>query len=216
MDELGEITDYIYEVASEDALIIRGLSKDDTLSDEISVTVIATGFEANNLFDPSKPKRQPETFDLLSNKLNADLVETLSELPDELLMVHGQSKRSLVNDLGYETQQIIEFDVDCAEPLEVKWQKNMNVENENEIAEVTLKKAQHIQKLLHKEGFSNKVIKENIDIFEDIPAYKRRNIPIQLENKASESTLSRFTLGADEDNEPVFRENNAYLNNNVD
>jgi len=29
MDELGEITDYIYEVASDDALIIRGLSKDD-------------------------------------------------------------------------------------------------------------------------------------------------------------------------------------------
>jgi len=45
MDELGEITDYIYEVASDDALIIRGLSKDDNLNEDISVTIIATGLK---------------------------------------------------------------------------------------------------------------------------------------------------------------------------
>jgi cell division protein FtsZ len=33
MDELGEITDYIYDVASDDALIIRGLSKDESLGE---------------------------------------------------------------------------------------------------------------------------------------------------------------------------------------
>ena len=39
MDELGEITDYMYAVAADDALIIRGLSKDPSLGDEISVIV---------------------------------------------------------------------------------------------------------------------------------------------------------------------------------
>ncbi len=52
MDELGEITDYMYETASEDALIIRGLSQDENLGDNISVTVIATGFPANSIFTP--------------------------------------------------------------------------------------------------------------------------------------------------------------------
>ncbi|MBK7478606.1 MAG: cell division protein FtsZ [Bacteroidales bacterium] len=60
MDELGQITDYMYEVSSEDALIIRGLSQDDSLGEEISVTVIATGFPSNSILTPykkPKPKR---------------------------------------------------------------------------------------------------------------------------------------------------------------
>jgi len=222
MDELGEITDYIYDVASEDALIIRGLSKDDSLGEELSVAVIATGFEANNLFQPYIPKGPRQKYDLLTSEndntnKNVNLLEAVTATSsDELFVVHDRSQQSLVNNFGYEPQQFIEFDVDCAESIEVKWQKNFDNEREDESTELTLKKAQHVQKLLQKEGFSNKVIKENIDIFEDVPAYKRRNIPIKLENKATESALSRFTLGADDDNEPVFRENNAYLNSNVD
>src|SRR5512136_21741 len=67
MDELGEITDYMYDSASDDALIIRGLSKDDNLKDEISVTVIATGFESNSIFQPYKPNK-PSKVELLTGK----------------------------------------------------------------------------------------------------------------------------------------------------
>ena len=35
MDELGEITDYMYDYASDDALIIRGLSKEESLNEEL-------------------------------------------------------------------------------------------------------------------------------------------------------------------------------------
>ena len=57
MDELGEITDYMYEASSEDALIIRGLSQDPALGENISVTVIATGFPSNSILTPyKKPK----------------------------------------------------------------------------------------------------------------------------------------------------------------
>ncbi|OFY38374.1 MAG: cell division protein FtsZ, partial [Bacteroidetes bacterium RBG_13_44_24] len=67
MDELGEITDYMYEVASDDALIIRGISQDDTLGENISVIVIATGFEANSIFQPYK-SRKPKHVEILENK----------------------------------------------------------------------------------------------------------------------------------------------------
>ena len=216
MDELGEITDYMYDVASEDALIIRGLSKDDALDEEICVTVIATGFEANSIFQPYKKKELRQTVPLLPDKVNTGFKEIISEESDELFVVQERGKRSRVNnDFRYEAQQILNFNQDFAESYDAKYQITSYDEEEIEKVETTLKKAQHIQKLIQKEGFSNKTMKENIDTFEDVPAYVRRNMPIRSENKVAESNLSKFTLEIDEENEPVFRENNAYLNDNV-
>lgn len=47
MDEISEITDYIQEEAGSNAEIIWGYGESDNLTDEISITVIATGFERN-------------------------------------------------------------------------------------------------------------------------------------------------------------------------
>jgi cell division protein FtsZ len=74
----------------------------------------------------------------------------------------------------------------------------------------------HMQNILKKEGLSNKTIKENIDTFEDVPAYIRRNMSLDQPGNTSESKLSKFTLSSDDDDGPVLRENNAYLNDNVD
>jgi hypothetical protein len=73
-----------------------------------------------------------------------------------------------------------------------------------------------MQNLLKREGLSNKAMKENIDTFEDVPAYVRRNLTLGTADSGAESKLSKFTLSSDENDEPVLRENNAYLNDNVD
>ena len=70
--------------------------------------------------------------------------------------------------------------------------------------------------LLKKEGLSNKTMKENIDTFEDVPAYVRRNMSVGEPGGNAESKLSKFTLTSGDNDEPVLRENNAYLNDNVD
>lgn len=49
MDELGEITEYIQEKAGDDAEVIFGNGVDESLGQGISVTVIATGFEATEV-----------------------------------------------------------------------------------------------------------------------------------------------------------------------
>jgi len=49
MDEIGEITDYIQEQAGPEADIIWGYGKDENLGEDISVTVIATGFQAKEI-----------------------------------------------------------------------------------------------------------------------------------------------------------------------
>jgi hypothetical protein len=87
---------------------------------------------------------------------------------------------------------------------------------EKEKPETTLLKVKHMQNMLKKEGITNKTMKENIETFEDVPAYIRRNMSIGSKEKEKESKVSKFTLTSGEDNEPVLRENNAYLNDNVD
>ncbi|MRR20305.1 cell division protein FtsZ, partial [bacterium] len=64
MDELGELTDHVYEAVSDDALIIRGLSTEEELGDSISVTVVATGFEASADLDGYKPEKRREVISL--------------------------------------------------------------------------------------------------------------------------------------------------------
>ena len=73
-----------------------------------------------------------------------------------------------------------------------------------------------MQNIMKKEGVSSKTMKENIEAFEDVPAYVRRNMLPDNSEKPSDSKLSRFTLTTDDEDGPVLRENNAYLNDNVD
>ena len=46
IDEIGEINDFIQTEAGNSANIIMGVGEDDTLEDSVSVTIIATGFNA--------------------------------------------------------------------------------------------------------------------------------------------------------------------------
>ena len=47
MDELSEITDFIQKEAGMQAEVIMGYGQDDSLENEVSITVIATGFDTN-------------------------------------------------------------------------------------------------------------------------------------------------------------------------
>jgi cell division protein FtsZ len=215
MDELGEITDYMYEAASDDALIIRGLSKDENLNDEISVTVIATGFESNSIFQPYK-KRLPDKVEL-SNTRPVIPGQIIPETGNDVFSVHEKGKKSIITDFEEESQGIIDFNLEHSEEMnEIRNRRSPDNEDASEKPETTLRKVKHMQNLLKKEGLSNKTMKENIDTFEDVPAYVRRNMSIGAPDNAAESKLSKFTLTSGDNDEPVLRENNAYLNDNVD
>ena len=215
MDELGEITDYMYESASDDALIIRGLSKDENLNDEISVTVIATGFESNSIFQPYKAK-QPSKVELFTNN-NVTPRAITSDIGDNVFSVHDRGKKSIITDMDEESQGTIDFSLELSGTLnEYKGRRSDEENEEREKPETTLRKVKHMQNMLKKEGISNKTMKENIDTFEDVPAYVRRNLSIGVPDSPPESKLSKFTLTSGDNDEPVLRENNAYLNDNVD
>jgi len=212
MDELGEITDYIYDVASNEALIIRGLSREESLNEEICVTVIATGFEANSIFEPYKSK-EPSKVDLVT-KSPVIPKRIIPENGEDVFTIHNKSKRSIITDMEEEMQGRIDFGFE--EKDNSTGRKKSTADDFDEKPGNTLKKVKHMQNLMKKEGFSNKVMKDNIDTFEDVPAYIRRNMAISNPEKSKDSKVSKFTLSSDDNDEPVLRDNNAYLNDNVD
>ena len=108
MDELGEITDYIYDVASDEALIIRGLSKDDNLSEDISVTIIATGFEANSIFKPYIKPKESQKVELMTNKTPIPQ-RIIPETGEDVFTVKEKSKRSIITNIDEESQGTIDF-----------------------------------------------------------------------------------------------------------
>ena len=204
MDELGEITGFLYDAASDDALIIRGISKDESQGEEISVTVIATGFEPNSILEPYRTITKTEKVTLSAN---GEVPETpVNQRADpEVIEVR---KRKIIIGKEEESQGMLEFDV---------------ISSEREYAEDagrddgTLRKIKDMHTLLKKEDMSDKTIKENIDEFEDVPAFVRKNIQINRSGDKNRSEISKFTLSDDDDgDETKLREDNAYLNDNVD
>ncbi len=66
MDEISEITDYIQDEAGATADVIWGYGSDESLGDQLRVTVIATGFNKNEDLGKShdaKPQRKVHTLD---------------------------------------------------------------------------------------------------------------------------------------------------------
>lgn len=69
MDELGEITDYIQEAAGQTAEIIKGYGVNEDLGDNVSVTIIATGFNSSS----------PVSYEYSKNVQPAKVVRSLDE-----------------------------------------------------------------------------------------------------------------------------------------
>ncbi|NNC82827.1 MAG: cell division protein FtsZ [Flavobacteriales bacterium] len=94
MDELDEITHFIQAEAGDTAEVIMGYGQDDRLGEEISVTVIATGFEGNE--PHSGFDKEPEK---TYRELDED-VPTIITAP-----IEGEEiTRPLTNPLGMDSQ----------------------------------------------------------------------------------------------------------------
>lgn len=80
MDEMSEITDFVQDEAGQSADIIWGSGYDETLGDNICVTVIATGFESKADSSPQTPKSTSAVVLELNNRDSAETHST--SVPD--------------------------------------------------------------------------------------------------------------------------------------
>lgn len=99
LDEIGEINDFIQTEAGYEANIIMGIGEDEGLGDAISVTIVATGFAADQQSSITNTEvkkiihtledEQRATYDFSENNvLKSSPVEEKSDLKQEKTVVH--------------------------------------------------------------------------------------------------------------------------------
>ncbi|MCD6542984.1 MAG: cell division protein FtsZ [Flavobacteriaceae bacterium] len=134
IDEIGEINDYIQSEAKSNVDIIMGVGEDESLEDSISVTVIATGFNAD---------QQKEISNLESEKIIHKLVEDkILTPPVQRVKKPVPSKPEVIkHDLSeFEAKEkpVVEQPVQNTNDISVVYEDvSLTVEDEFEITTVT-------------------------------------------------------------------------------
>jgi cell division protein FtsZ len=219
MDEFGDINDYFQTMAGEDAVLKSGICNDSGLEDNIRVTVIATGFEGEEL----APANERKVIDLETNKqLNFYNQNTYKFEPT----VEGKpayqpenrvaEQRITEEKVATEIQQArIIFEIDGqpqASPSQPMADGKAEADRLNEERRTFLnKQAEERINRLKNLGSSYMMPNEFKEKLE-IPAFLRKNVPLQDVPHSSERNISRLYLN--DDNEMLG--NNKFLHDNVD
>ncbi len=242
MDEIDEITEYIQNESGNTADIIWGNGVDESLGNKISVTIIATGFGTSEPTGFNLEKRVEKVVRNLNDEVNTDITQSLenevveeeSESLDEPFLKNKEEQKSF----EFEIRPKDDFDSHSSQPTIKRFNLDDEVSSDDENSqnsddslsmnkkeaeegrgsineEDQLKKSQdRISKL---KALSHKMrVPGGINELEKEPAYKRRNIKLDDTPHSSESNVSRYTLGEDEDNKTSLKQNNSFLHDNVD
>lgn len=242
MDELTEITEYIQEKAGDDAEVIFGHGIDSNHGQNISVTVIATGFEAPELktrpIDSTK-----KVIDLESNR-EIDLRDENSLSPKHLQTTLFESKEAPKEEPQPEANSQEEDDENelpagysflskLARKYEIeeyspRSQRDDDIEDRNKsldnnfyeeknknFLEMKRQKLQEQARMREERlrGSSNHGM--NNDDFKEkleIPAYQRRQVRLSENSPSSERNISRYNLNDDDE----IMGDNKFLHDNVD
>jgi len=219
MDEVGQITDYLQEIVEHSATIIWGTGTDMNLKDEVSVTLIATGFDYENVITQSIENSRNKT--RIELDVDGNLIQKVNSQQNnekEFEMEYPDETPVIVNfdDLEKEKERRIELlygNIDSK-----KSQKHaFSYEMTSGTVDVAIEPEKINIKELQDERF--------IEKFENVPAYKRRGMTFNMENESlpnqnrnfsnMENKISHFTI-TDDGSGPVIRKENSFLHGNVD
>jgi cell division protein FtsZ len=238
MDELTEITDFMQEIAGEDAEVIFGHGIDPELGNSIRVTVIATGFE-----DKKEEEEAPQVVQEVE-QTNDEIVEPEKKVFDlesqnQISMFTEEITRTIEKEIedenakeklySFERPEVkqeydIPFEVENYDDMELYEKSEEDFEKDAELEEldgmahpasrkVTLMEQSEARRkkldgIKTDDGIDAKEFKEKLDT----PAYLRKRVNLENVPAASERLVSRFNLN--DDNEILG--NNRFLHDNVD
>ncbi len=230
MDEIGDITDYIQDQAGLTADIIWGNCLDETLGEKISVTIIATGFKTREELgtEITKIKEATKTVHKLEDTIKESSKAPVAELPTvkDREILEPMLKKDVQSDAKQiEKELTFEFTLPnqpkemTSEIREDNYgdQKKVYDLYDNDIEDPTEEQLRKSQERIKKlKQLSYKMGGSSIADMEKEPAYKRRNIKLENVPHSSESSVSRYTLSAEEEKKSELRANNSFLHDNVD
>lgn len=195
MDEIGEITDYIQAKAGHEADLIWGNGIDESLGDEISVTVIATGFNMSSIPEMMAAQKVEKTY----HSLGDEQVNQFGNIPRPTQMFQQKNQEPAKKNAN---QSMIDFEVGYPKNDEFSGLYDNPQPSPDSDFSVKI-------------DFSNSE-DEFVDRLENIPAYRRKNVKLEQSKKKYENKSSRYSLGKDEDGRTFLRDNNSFLHDNVD
>lgn len=226
MDELSEITEYIQEQAGDEAEMIFGHGVDPELDDRIRVTVIATGYFADNK-EPGTPKKSTErkvhdldrgqtwlfSPDNSVNEKNKDL-----ELKRRIEQSEASSERE-VTFSGPFTRVDEPVENHDVESKQKHTEVNMNMDGDFDSHEAELNATRERlerQARERKDQMKNvrkqEMTKEEFNEKWSLPAYLRKGVKMQDVPHSSEPFISKYNLNDDNS----ILGNNKFLHDNVD
>ena len=212
MDEVCEITEYVQEEAGYGTDLIWGNCKDDSLGDQLSITIIATGFSETSTKSFKEEKKPTRV--TLDDRLKAQADNTISVGLDK-----GEETRTI--DLTVPPKPITPISEPIGkskygmsnEPYEKKKEETTPpVERTGKSNQINTRRDAAAQNPVANQRSLEDP--RSINDMENEPAYKRRRIELESIDAENGLDYSRYTVSVDEDN-PIKR-NNQFLHDNVD
>lgn len=205
VDEVGVITDTIMARVGVSVNVIWGTCTDETLTDEIRITLVATGFREDmipewlSLTPPRKEVIQLERTRPAMSVPRIEKVEQKAMEPEipEVTITDEPANFTTRTDPDL---KVIQKEIPKETVIFEHHTPVTPVEDPARIAR------------LKELNYHNLYNPDTIDEVERIPAYKRKKVPIQEELFFEEEKQSRYTLGAD----AKLRSNNSFLFDVVD
>lgn len=188
MAEIGKITDFVQNKAGFDADIIWGNGKEESLEDNLSVTIIATGFSTSSILEMQGLKNVEKEKHLLSGnetKANSQVKKEDSVKIDSF----AKSQKTFEFDISEEKKKE-ESDFDSMYPSTSK--QRVQPEEPKVVTDYS------------------EMSDDDVDELENIPAYKRRQI--RMNDPKYKKKVSRFSITKDN----KISDRNSYLHDQVD
>jgi cell division protein FtsZ len=187
MDEVGKITDYLQNKAGFEADIIWGNGRDENLGEEISVTLIATGFGMSSIAEitgqgnPEKETHQLKTDHVLpeEDRSGNPVISKATSESDQKTLEFSDGEKSASDDMEFEVLY----------PQTIKERKKSADNSKIDFAAAS---------------------EEDLDELENIPAYKRRQL--RMNDPKYRKTFSNYSVTS----ENKLSDKNSYLHSRVD
>ncbi len=215
MDEVGEITDFVTAETAANTNIIWGTCTEESLGEQISVTIIATGFESNSI-----PELYARRKDIERLTLNDFPAPDIGSVKGGFTVKDRKQKTS--DSFEYDNlQRRIEFDL-RGSGRDIYSVKDDSASREEEPGLHDQRISERAEKIkesgsrLKEKSYLAVNEREEIEEMEHQPAFERKKININLSKKSSDNPVSRYTLSDEGGKGPKFRPDNGYLHDNVD
>ena len=140
---------------------------------------------------------------------SVDDQELIHEIEDDILFEQTIEIESKLNSSDFEVEtKTIEATIKNDKENESQDPVNSSISD--------FQKQRSKERRLRMKEFNYKFNKSKIDDIENEPAYKRKGIELEDKNYSSENSISRTSVGLDENDDVKIRKNNSFLHDNVD